>query len=94
MSAIKGYATTAALVLAIALVLAWGGPAIDDNSAEFARADSLADAIKAEQAQARFERAAQAMCGQNAAWRLTNNTNEVQCLTKNGRKTVVAQVAP
>lgn len=93
-STAKGCAITGALVLAIAGVLAWGGPALDDNSGEFAQAANIEDAIKAEQAQARFEKAARDVCGENSGWRLTNNDREVQCYTHRGYRTIVARVAP
>ena len=45
-------------------------------------------------AQARFARAAQALCGgENAAWDLLDD-GSVQCRTKRGHKTVTAQVQP
>ena len=50
----------------------------------------LADAQAAEQ---RFARAAQAMCGENAAWALLPD-GAVQCSTKRGHKTITAQVQP
>lgn len=81
------------LALALVALLAGVGPAIDDHSAERAQADSLQDSIKAEAAQARFAKAAQAICGDNAAW-LDLGGGAVQCLTHRGRKTIVAQVQP
>lgn len=47
--------------------------------------------ISAEQ---RFARAAQAMCGANAAWAETGTKGEVVCKTKRGHKTITAQVTP
>lgn len=45
-------------------------------------------------AQARFARAAQALCGgENAAWDLLDDSS-VQCRTKRGHKTITAQVQP
>ena len=93
-SGIKTAATSATLALLFAALLGIVGPALDDHGDEFAQAANIEDAIRTEQAQARFERAAQAMCGQNAAWRLTSTPGEVQCLTKHGHKTIVAQVQP
>lgn len=84
-----------ALILAALLSSAWllDRPLIDDHSSERAQADSLQDAIKAEAVQARFAKAAQAICGSNAAWADLGN-GAVQCLTHRGHKTTVAQVQP
>jgi len=82
---------------AIALVLAYIGMAVldgpTDHSTEVAQAQAIDDAHIAEAARLRFEAAAQAMCGPQAAWRAVDQTS-VQCLTKRGRKTIVAQVQP
>lgn len=43
-------------------------------------------------AEQRFARAAATMCGQNAAWELLAD-GAVQCRTKRGHKTIVAQVS-
>jgi hypothetical protein len=43
-------------------------------------------------AQARFARAAQTMCGENAGWTMLAD-GAVQCRTKRGHKTITAQVA-
>ena len=42
----------------------------------------------------RFARAAQAVCGPNAAWSETGTKGEVVCKTKRGYKTITAQVQP
>jgi hypothetical protein len=80
-------AVATALVLSTAYLL--DGPS-DHQAAIDAAAD--AKATQAEQrAQATFERAAQAMCGENAGWtRLENGS--VQCFTKTGRKTQKVQL--
>lgn len=44
-------------------------------------------------AEQRFARAAAAVCGQNAGWDLLAD-GSIQCRTKRGAKTIVAQVAP
>ena len=81
------------LAVAVAAVLSTAylldGPS-DHQAAMDAAAD--AKATQREQAQqARFERAAQAMCGENAGWaRLENGA--VQCFTKTGRKTQKVQL--
>lgn len=55
-------------------------------------ARSMQDAQRQAQRQARFERAAQSLCGQNAAWVLVSDT-EIQCRTHQGIKTHSAKVA-
>ena len=69
------------------------GPLIEEHSFERVQADSLQDAIKAEVVQARFARAAQAICGENAAW-VDVGSGVVQCTTKRGFKTQIAKVQP
>ena len=44
-------------------------------------------------AQARFARAAQAVCGANASWAETGTMGEVVCKTKRGHKTITAEVS-
>lgn len=72
-----------------ALALAYVGPRLDEATAVHE------DAISAQQAaqqRERFERAAQAMCGENAGWRELDD-GRVQCATKRGHKTIVAKVS-
>ena len=45
-------------------------------------------------AEQRFARAAQKLCGANAAWSETGTKGEVVCKTKRGYKTITAQVQP
>jgi hypothetical protein len=77
------------LAVAVAVVLSTAylldGPS-DHQAAQDAAAD--AKATQREQAAlARFEKAAQAMCGgENASWRLLDN-GSVQCFTKRGFRT-------
>lgn len=68
---------------ALIVTLAWLGPSLDDHSAEFEVADQIA---AAERAKARFEQAAQTICGENAGWILID-ANAIQCVTKRGAKT-------
>lgn len=84
-----GYSTlgTIALTAAIAALLGWFGPAIDDHSTERAQADALADAIKTEAADARFERAAREICGQNATWKHGDRPGSIICMTRRGHVT-------
>jgi len=80
-------AALTALVLSTAYLL--DGPS-DIQAAQDAAAD--AKATQAEQkAQARFEKAAQAMCGDNAGWTKLEN-GSVQCFNKTGRKTQKVQL--
>jgi len=80
-------AALTALVLSTSYLL--DGPS-DHQAAMDAAAD--AKATQAEQrAQARFERAAQAMCGDNAGWTQLEN-GAVQCFNKTGRKTQKVQL--
>jgi hypothetical protein len=75
-------AALAALVLSTAYLL--DGPS-DHQAAMDAASD--AKATQREQAAlARFEKAAQAMCGDNAGWTQLEN-GAVQCFNKTGRKT-------
>ena len=42
----------------------------------------------------RFARAAQAVCGPNAAWSETTHKGQIVCKTKHGHRTMTAQVTP
>jgi len=67
---------------------------LDGPSDHQAAMDAAADAkaTQREQAQqARFEKAAQAMCGDNAGWTQLEN-GAVQCFNKTGRKTQKVQL--
>jgi hypothetical protein len=80
-------AALAALVLSTAYLL--DGPS-DHQAAIDAAAD--AKATQREQAQqARFEKAAQQMCGENSGWTQLEN-GAVQCFTKRGHKTQKVQL--
>ena len=89
---------TAILAAAMVGLLAWFGPSldIDDNSTEVAVARMLEDAQREAAARDRFERAAQGLCGPQAAWEEISK-GVVQCFTKRGkpvgRKTHIAQGA-
>lgn len=76
-----------ALVLSTAYLL--DGPS--DHQAAIDTAAAERDAQRAAVAEAKFARAAQAMCGENAGWQLRAD-GAVQCLTKRGHKTSVAVV--
>lgn len=71
-------------VVALAGAMSVGGPALDEY-------DALKDAQQSAARRDRFERAAQAMCGDNAAWRELAD-GAVQCFTRRGHKTHVAKV--
>ena len=82
------------LATAFAAAMGWLGPALDvfdDHGAEVAQAKAIEDAQRAAQARQRFERAAQAVCGSQAAWREAGN-GVVQCFDKRARPTVKRSV--
>ena len=80
-------AALTALILSTAYLL--DGPS-DHQAAIDAAAD--AKATQREQAaMARFEKAAQAMCGENSGWTQLAN-GAVQCFNKTGRKTQKVQL--
>jgi len=82
-----GLAVAVAAMLSTAYLL--DGPS-DHQAASDAASD--AKATQREQAAlARFEKAAQAMCGDNAGWTQLEN-GAVQCLTKRGHKTQKVQL--
>jgi hypothetical protein len=80
-------AVVVALVLSTAYLL--DGPS-DHQAAIDAAADAKATQ-REQRAQARFEKAAQQMCGENAGWKLLEN-HSVQCFTKQGHKTQKVQL--
>ena len=82
-----GLAALAALVLSTAYLL-------DGPSEIQAAIDAAADAKATQREQAalaRFEKAAQQMCGENSGWKLLDN-GSVQCFTKKGHKTQKVQL--
>lgn len=78
----------AALVLSSAYLL--DGPS--DHQAAIDAAAAQRDARQAVLTEARFARAAQQLCGENAGWQRRDD-GALQCTTKRGHKTIVA-VAP
>jgi hypothetical protein len=80
-------AALTALVLSTAYLL--DGPS-DHQAAMDAAADAKATQTE-QRAQARFEKAAQQMCGDNAGWTQLEN-GAVQCFTKRGHKTQKVQL--
>lgn len=74
---------TALAMFCIAFALAVVGPTLDDHSAEH---DTAKDAIRQLKEVERFERAAQAICGENAAWTDIGN-GVIQCKTHRGYNT-------
>ena len=89
MNQIINWTLAVAVSLALSTAYLLDGPS-DHQAAIDAAAD--AKATQAEQrAQARFEKAAQAMCGDNAGWTKLEN-GAVQCFTKTGRKTQKVQL--
>lgn len=92
----KNFAINASLVLALVLVLGLAhhlGDDVGDHSAENDQAVDLQAAIVASIAQERFDRAAQAVCGPQAAWAQLND-GSVQCSTKHGKPTITVKVSP
>ena len=79
------------VVLAVFVVSAWMYLAAHFDTEAAAQDLRHQAGISAEQ---RFARAAQAMCGANAAWSETGTKGEVVCKTKRGHKTITAQVQP
>ena len=80
-------AVATALVLSTAYLL-------DSPSDHQAAIDAAADAKATQREQAalaRFEKAAQAMCGENSGWTQLEN-GSVQCFNKTGRKTQKVQL--
>lgn len=69
------------------------GVTLDDHGAEVQQARDIEDAQRAAEARQRFERAAQLVCGVQAAWREAGN-GVVQCFTKRGRPTMRVAVQP
>ena len=82
---------TMAVAVAVVLSTAY---LLDGPSEIQAAIDAAADAKATQREQAalaRFEKAAQAMCGENAGWTKLEN-GSVQCFTKQGRKTQKVQL--
>lgn len=84
---------TTALAIAIAALLCWFGPSLDDHSDEFDQAVDLQMAINAAIEQGKFDRAAQAVCGPQSPW-VQIADGSVQCSTKHGRPTITVKVSP
>lgn len=83
----KNFAINAAVFGSLLFLMTCIGPVLDDSSAENIAAKQE---LASKRQQDRFERAAQEVCGPNAAFRLTQRQGEVICLTKRGHKTKVA----
>ena len=88
---ILNVALAAAIAATLSSAYLLDGP--DDNSTEWALAESISLAQKAAQLEARQERAAAQLCmklkGPNAAYRWTEG-NQLVCTTNKGRDPVVA----
>jgi hypothetical protein len=81
------------LAVAVAVVLSTAY-LLDGPSDHQAAMDAAADAKATQREQAalaRFEKAAQQMCGDNAGWTQLEN-GSVQCFTKRGHKTQKVQL--
>lgn len=79
--------------MAVAAILGWFGPSLDDRSFEHDQADDLQAAIQRATDEHRFAQAAQALCGPQAAWESLPD-GSVQCRTKYGRPTITVEVSP
>ena len=82
---------TLAVAVSLALSTAY---LLDGPSDHQAAIDAAADAKATQREQAalaRFEKAAQSMCGENSGWTKLDN-GSVQCFTKTGRKTQKVQL--
>ena len=62
------------------------GPALDIEDRGYEH-EVAHEEMRKQDAQARFERAAQEVCGPNAAYRLTDTAGQILCTSKKGRKT-------
>lgn len=85
--------STTITVLAMAVALAWFGPSLDDHGTEQAQAQDLQLALQEAATEQRFARAAQDLCGPQAAWQELPD-GSVQCRTKYGRPTITVKVSP
>lgn len=81
---------TAITTLAIAALLGILGPGMDDHSDDYAQLANIEAAQQEAAERVRYERAAQQLCGANAAWRETADGSAIQCFTKRGHRTSVA----
>jgi len=85
-------------LLGILLAIGLGGfgpwlDGIDDHHAEWAQSRDLQVALQQAAREQRFARAAQDMCGPQAAWQQLPD-GSVQCRTKYGKPTITVQVSP
>ena len=67
--------------IGMAVILGSLGQALDQWDKDTATAR---EAQKAARQESRFEKAARAICGENAGFRMTNIPGEIQCMTKRG----------
>lgn len=79
-----------ALTLALAVLLAYVGPSLDDTRGESPVPDS---AIAEHSAEIRMLRAAIEMCGGENSIAHDLGNGSIQCLTKRGHKTIVVGVS-
>jgi hypothetical protein len=91
MNGVTTYAVTALVALGMSSAYLLDGPS--ELQAAIDTAAAARQAQQQAQAQARFDRAAQAVCGPNSGWQLRAD-GAVQCLTKSGHKTITARVQP
>lgn len=86
MTPAQNFAVNLVAVLALGIAMSYVGPSMDEDSMP-------AQQARAEQQQAeRFAKAAQEICGPNAAW-VEQDDGSIRCYLHNGKKTnTVAKV--
>lgn len=73
---------------AILVLLSVVGPKLDEIQTT---AEAIESSAKAQAKQERFEQAARAVCGENAAWQDIGG-GAIQCFTHRGHKTLTARI--
>lgn len=86
----QGWAMAAIVLMLFVLASAFGGP--DDIATEAAVAAELCSIERQQDRDARYSKAAQEICGPNAAWK-DLGSGQIQCFTHKGRPTVIAKVS-
>lgn len=82
---------TTLTVLALLVLLGWAGQALDDHSADYDVAASLADARQQATYQMQYDSKVRQICGQNAAW-MELQDGAIQCTNKRGTPTQRVQL--
>lgn len=87
----KDSLTTALILMGILGLLGFVGPALDVEDRGYEN-EVAREELGKQDAQDRFERAAQEVCGPNAAYSITATAGEILCTTKKGRQAKVASL--